>query len=271
MASYQYLRDIPPEDLMPDQPREYTPAEKRKNWWDYHWKTLVIGGFFVFLGIWMLSDMLRASPAPDLTIAVVAPGSVPQETLDALETALTPLITDRNGDGQVLVEARSYNLHLSETAEDMGYANEPFAGDSVQAYDNMAAATQLSADYQNNESYLFLLYDPLGFQQYTQGLLYLDGTVPEEISTQDTAALEAIDWYNFVYRWTDCPVLAGLELGEYTIPLSGETGSSQQLLSKFYLARRIVISEGSQSAFDGCAAFWDTLTAGAVSSAGPVR
>ena len=37
MASYRYERDIRPEDLIPDQPPQLTPAQRRANWWHYHW------------------------------------------------------------------------------------------------------------------------------------------------------------------------------------------------------------------------------------------
>ena len=43
---------------------------------------------------------------------------------------------------------------------------------------------------------------PSRFQQTTGTLRYLDGSLPQ--SDADS------DWWNMVYRWTDCPVLAGL-------------------------------------------------------------
>ena len=48
------------------------------------------------------------------------------------------------------------------------------------------------------------LDDPEGFQNQTGALQYLDGTLPSD---------GAGDWQNMVYRWADCPVLAGLDLG----------------------------------------------------------
>ena len=42
MASYRYERDIKPEDLVPEKPRELTPAEARANWWHYHWYYVVL-------------------------------------------------------------------------------------------------------------------------------------------------------------------------------------------------------------------------------------
>ena len=68
----------------------------------------------------------------------------------------------------------------------------------------MAGTTKLSTDIQGALSSIFILYDPAGFQQTTGTLRYLDGSLPQ--SDADS------DWWNMVYRWTDCPVLAGLDL-----------------------------------------------------------
>lgn len=268
MASYQYTRDIKPEDLQPEAPREYTKKEKWANWWDYHLKTVLIAGFFIALGIWMVVDIVTNNTSPDYSVAIVAPGSLPTEVTTALADALTPYADDRNGDGEVLVQCVSYNLNLSTTEQQMDGANPLFNQDAVQAYDNMAAATMLSGDYQTNQSYVFLVYDPAGFARYTQGLVYLDGTVPPEIATQDTEALENIDWYNMVYRWTDCPVLNALQPGDYTDPLSGTAVPVTDYLSDLYVGRRVVATEDAAEDFAGADAFWNALTEGASSTAG---
>lgn len=267
MASYQYTRDIKPEDLQPEAPRQYTKKEKWANWWDYHLSTVLIVGFFAALGIWMLTDVLN-KVEPDYSVAVVVPGGIPTGVTDALAEALTPYATDLNGDGEVVVQCFGCNLNLSDTEELMDGANPLFDQDAVQANDNMAAATVLAGDFSANRSYLFLLYDPAGFARYTQGLVYLDGTLPAEIDTGDLDALKQLDWYNMVYRWTDCPVLAALEPGEYTDPLTGTAVPVTDYLEHLYVARRVVVTEESAKAFAGADAFWQAITAGASSTAG---
>ena len=267
MASYQYTRDIKPEDLQPEAPREYTKKEKWANWWDYHLRTVLIVGFFVAMGLWMLFDVLT-KVEPDYTVTIISPGGVPAAVTDALSDALIPYAQDLNGDGKVVVECVSCNLNLSTTEEQMAGANPLFAQDAVQSYDNMAAATTLSGDFQSNRSYIFLLYDPAGVARYTQSIAYLDGSTPPDIAADDEQALANVDWYNMVYRWTDCPVLAGLELGEYTDPLSGEVYPVASQLEHLYVARRTVTSEKSAQAFVGAQELWNTLTAGADSTAG---
>ena len=72
-----------------------------------------------------------------------------------------------------------------------------------------------------------------------------------------------------VYRWTDCPVLTGLDLGNYegyTI-LDSEVGTNQSVLANLYVGRRGVWDEKQVETYAGCAELWDVLTAGAVSTA----
>lgn len=270
MASYRYLRDIDPEELKPDAPHDYSQKEKAANWWHYHWKTLAVVLAVCALALWFLSDLFSAGPEPDYCITLVSPDMAPDEVCAALETALTPYAQDRNGDGRTVVEVRSITMEFSEFSDEESGGSDAasMGGDVTRMYNSMAGATRLSADFENNESYLFLLYDPAGFARYTQSLTYLDGTLQEEIDSEDREALMAIDWQNMVYRWEDCPVLAGLELGGYTPALSDETYSCQEYLARFYVARRGCWNEKALQAFEGGDLLWETLTAGAVSTAG---
>lgn len=268
MASYQYTRDIDPNELKPDAPREYTKKEKWSNWWDYHLKTVLVVGFFAVLGLWMLHDVLTNNKNPDYTVAVVTPYAVPTGITDALAQALTGLADDRNRDGEVLLTVYNCTLSVSGSEEQMDGANPVYASDGLTTSENTVGATLLMSDFQANDSYIFLLYDPAGLARYTQSFAYLDGSVPEEIDSEDTEALYSIDWYNMVYRWTDCPALTGLALGEYNDAVAGTTLDVNDYLSDLYLARRVVISEDSVKAFAGADALWNTLTDGASSTAG---
>ena len=141
---------------------------------------------------------------PDYNVAVVAPYYLPDDTVTALQEQLARYGEDLNGDGKTVVTLNVYTLDYS-------------AGDTQtesDAYLTMAGTTKLATDVAGGLSSVFLLYDPAGFQESTGSLRYLDGTLPEAGSDSD--------WWNMVYRWTDCPVLTGLDLGEYDMEKSME-------------------------------------------------
>ena len=71
-----------------------------------------------------------------------------------------------------------------------------------------------------------------------------------------------------VYRWTDCPVLAGLDLGDYASDaVQSESGSSQKLMSRYYIGIRGAWNKDSVGLLEGGEELWNKLTAGAVSTA----
>ena len=159
---------------------------------------------------------------------------------------------DLNGDGKVVVQVDSYTV-------DFDAANE-----NTDAYYQMAGVTRLSAELSSGgKTYIFLLEDPEGFEAQTGALQYLDGTVPDDPETTDA------DWREMVYRWTDCPVLTGLDLGGYEglTLMDDVTGTNQSVLAHLYVGRRGVWDEKQVPTYEGCAELWDTLTAGAVSTA----
>ena len=138
------------------------------------------------------------------------------------------------------------------------------ANESTDAYYQMAGVTRLSAELSSGgKTYIFLLEDPEGFETQTGALQYLDGTVPDDPETTDA------DWREMVYRWTDCPVLTGLDLGSYEglTLMDDVTGTNQSVLAHLYVGRRGVWDETQVPTYEGCAELWDTLTAGAVSTA----
>ena len=137
----------------------------------------------------------RFSDAPRRAGRLCRTSDLPTDTVTALQDALTPFCSDLNGDGKVVVQVDSYTV-------DFDAANE-----STDAYYQMAGVTRLSAELSSGgKTYIFLLEDPEGFETQTGALQYLDGTVPDDPETTDA------DWREMVYRWTDCPVLTGLDL-----------------------------------------------------------
>lgn len=224
--------------------REYTKKEIRANWWEYHRWMVLLGIVAAVLLFFLIKDTVFQT-RPDYQIAWVGQSDLPADTVTALSTALEQYGTDRNGDGKIVVSVNSYTVNFDATSE------------SADAYYQMAGVTKLSADLSSGDgSYIFLMQDPAGFEGQTQALQYLDGTLPGD---------EATDWQNMCYLWSDCPVLAGLDLGSYTgyTLMDDATGDNQQLLSKVYVGRRGVWKEKDQEKYADDVTMWDALTAGA--------
>ena len=235
----------------PEPPREYTKKEKAANWWHYHWMAVVVAVLVVVFGVWIIKDTVFQT-RPDVQVAYVGTSDLPTDTVTALQDALTPFCSDLNGDGKVVVQVDSYTVDFDA------------ADENTDAYYQMAGVTRLSAELSSGgKTYIFLLEDPEGFEAQTGALQYLDGTVPDDPETTDA------DWREMVYRWTDCPVLTGLDLGGYEglTLMDDVTGTNQSVLAHLYVGRRGVWDEKQVPTYEGCAELWDTLTAGAVSTA----
>lgn len=239
-------------NTQPQPPREYSKKEKAQNWWHYY-KWVVVGGVVAVIALaWIIKDTVFQT-RPDYQVAYVGQHELPADTAAALSTALQAYGQDRNGDGQVVVALNQYTLDFNSQT------------DGTDAYGQMAGVTKLSADLSGGKdgSYIFIVDDIEGFEAQTTALQYLDGTLPE-IATEDDAVPD-LDWENMVYRWSDCPVLAGLDLGDYQgyTMMDDATGSSQELLANLYVGRRGCWT-GDIQAYADDAALWDALTAGAV-------
>lgn len=229
-------------DVKPDEKVELTAKQKRENWWYYHKVPIAVGVVIALLAanlIWDVTGLGKTKP--DVQVAYIGGGTLPEDTIMAIEEGLSSLCEDLNGDGQVLVQMRSYVT---------GNDSEPQAV--------MATNVQLIADISACESFLFLLEDPEGFQTSYHALSRLDGSLPEE----DDCSVEGV-----VLQWKDCPALSGLDLGEYAEDLFGSTlsGSNQELLSSLYIARRGFWTEQDEAYRDGYTALWENMIAGAVS------
>ena len=152
----------------PAPPREYTKAEKAGNWWAYHKWYVIIGVLIAAMLVWIIRDMLFRT-SPDYQIGYIGMAELPVDTAEALTTALEQnFCTDRNGDGQVVVQLNQYTLDLT------------FDNQNIDPAVQMAGVTQLTADLSSADgSYIFLMEDPQAFVEYTGALQYLDGTLPD--------------------------------------------------------------------------------------------
>ena len=250
MASYRYERNITEEDVRSVKERTYTRKERWNNWWDYNLKWVVIAVIVVgFVGYSFIGQYFF-TVHPDYNIGVVAPYYLPEDTVNALETQLAAFGEDLNGDGQTVVTLNVYTLNYSEDTQS-----------DTDAYLTMAGTTRLAADVQGAMSAIYILYDPAGFEENTGSLRYLDGSLPAGDTDED--------WWNMVYRWTDCPVLTGLDLGSYTgyTSVDEAQGSNQDVLKNLYLGFRGDWSGEENPTRDGAWQLWQKLTAGAESTA----
>ena len=234
-------------DQTPEPPKEYTKKEKAQNWWHYH-KFIVLG---VVLGIaavvWIVKDTVFQT-RPDVQVGYIGRHDLPIDTVNALQDALTPYCTDLNGDGKVVVQISQYTVDFAGEESD------------ADAYYQMAGVTQLSAEITSGETFLYILQDPAGFEKNTGALRYRDGTQPD-----DAEALPDDAWQQMVYRWGDCPVLTGLELGQYEgyTLMDSLTGDNQDVLANLYIGARGVWDDKNADKFAAGEALWQQLTAGA--------
>lgn len=230
------------------QQTQYTNRQKAANWWDYHKWQVILGVVGVAAAVWIVKDTVFRT-RPDVEVGYVAHAELPVDTAEALTEFLQSHCTDLNGDGKVVVQLNQYTIDFDAESE------------STDAYYQMAGVTRLSADLgPGGKTYLFLMDDPEGFEEQTGALQYLDGTVPADPNT-----VPASEWPYMVYRWADCPVLAGADLGTYRglTVLDDQEGSSQELLAGLYVGRRGVWNPDQVEDFAGGPELWAALTAGA--------
>ena len=93
-----------------------------KNWWDYNWKWVVLGWVIIFALIWLVrSTILRKDPKPDYIVGYGSSLVLSDEVVEQLQNGLAAYGRDVDGDGQVLVEVRSYILDFNEETYDTNY------------------------------------------------------------------------------------------------------------------------------------------------------
>lgn len=233
-------------DVKPAERVELTPAEKRRNWWDYHKGWVLLGVVLVLGAAWLVHDIFLR-PVPDYQVGYVCTAPAPQSVLDRLQEQLEALGEDVNGDGQVLVEVTTYALGFDEQS-----MNDVEAAAS--------GVTRLTVDLSAGDVYLLLLDDPEGFQARIGALSYLDGSLPPADDTYGAA-----DWRQMVYAWEDCPVLAELDLGTYVRFLDPEEQEidGQQAMEGIYVGRRALFDESRREDFASAGRLWQSVTAGA--------
>lgn len=211
-----------------------------KNWWYYHKWYVIIGIILFLITCHLIGNAMGIfDKSPDLQVAYVGKVPLPSETSAVLQKAFTLLASDYNHDGEIIVQINQYidgnDNHDADTA-----------------YYQYASEITLIGDISDCDSYFFLLEDPADFQRTYQLLAASDGSCPND--SDYTIADKTI-------LWSDCTILADLELGTYTDTLSGQTstGNNQDILSELYLGRRCFYTDTVTEHAKECSGLWNTL------------
>ena len=217
-----------------------------KNWWYYHKWYVIIGIILLGVAFDLIANALGLfTKSPDLQIAYVGKTPLPQDTVFALQQTFTALAGDYNHDGEVIVQINQY-------------FNDSNTTDVDTAYYQYASEITLIGDISDCESYLYLLEDPQDFQRQYQLLALPDGSCPDkaDYSVEDK-----------VIVWSDCPVLADMNLGSYTeTSIDGTiTGDNAELLAGLSLGRRCFYTDAVTDNLQECSELWDMLYDSAVS------
>lgn len=222
MASYRYERDIKPEDLVQEKPRELTPAEARANWWHYHWYYVaLIAAAVLLLGYFVWNRVTEVKP--DYTIVVVSRADPDTALLSELESRLESVAEDINGDGKIKVEVKGIWLALDYDGGDVSLRKLMESSED-----------KLNSDFYLGESTVFIVDDPAAMEQKYGCFRLLDGTDPAE---GDSVRIE-----DFAIPLKDT-VLSGMD----------SAGNTQ-----WYVARRL--AEGlKEDAFAAGDALWDRV------------
>lgn len=216
MPSYQYLRDIKPEDLKPEEPKELSKKEKRANWWLYHKRWVALGLVVIAVAGWMIYDMVSAVE-PDYVIGMVMPYTLPDNLRTKLETGIAAYGEDLNGDGKVVVQVQAFTIATG------------IGGSGEDANLQIAAITQLSANITIGESILFIS-SPYEIDYYFDQYQLFGASNGDFVDTSANPR-------DITVAFQDVPGLAALDL-EYTITLEDEVLDGQSVLANYRIGVR---------------------------------
>lgn len=148
--------------------------------WRRRWPVVVILTAGLGLLLWGGASFFTQRE-PDIQIAVVHAQPLPDSVRSTLEDSLAALTGDRNGDGKALAQVNDYTV--------------VFDGGVVDSDMQTAGATLLVTDVAAGVSAFYLVEDASGFlERYN-----------DKVEAERSAL------------WGDCPSLAGLDAGSYTV------------------------------------------------------
>jgi hypothetical protein len=134
-------------DVKPEEKRELSKAEKRRNWWAYNKWYVLAGAAALILMLNLLHTVRHAGEnRPDYTVVYVGTSPMNTETVTELENRITQLGEDVSGNGAVEAQILEYVL----------------PADQLQ---NMNVSMQITASIEKVENLIYLLEDPEAFHQ----------------------------------------------------------------------------------------------------------
>ncbi len=221
----------------PIERKELTPAEKRRNWWDYHkWHVIIALVCAIFVGDLIYDMVSNARNKPDYMVAYVGQTALPDGVVEAVEAGLADLGRDVNGNGKVQVELLQYVLSEESTENPILTENS--------AERNYAASLLLQTNIEMVESMIFLMEEPEMFQ----------AAYPIFRETEP-----------MYIHWGDCPALTALELGQFEIPLVGTTavGDCQKAMENIAVGLRGLWNGERNDAITAGIELFEIMTEGA--------
>lgn len=186
MPSYRYLKDIKPEDLQQNAPPQLDPKEKRKNWWHYQWKIVLVCAIGVLLVGLFIADIVRTEEA-DVTIGIITPSYMPDDLLTVMEEQFELYADDWNKDKKVKVSVELFNI---STSEEQGAAQDP----NIQ----MASVVRMSSALSTGECFIMITDDRYADEYQDSFNIFYDdedGQVKEDINDY-SVALKDIPAFN---------------------------------------------------------------------------
>ena len=210
------------------EPREMpsmTDAQRRDNWWRYHWLYVLVGVLAATAAAGVAWERLTRERY-DCSVALVTKYAAAPAEIASMQTALEAVCPDLDGDGEV---------HVAVNAIQIDYTSTRMDDAAIQVM--TTNVDKLNSDFYTRQSGIFLLDDPENFQKAHGALAYLDGSAPPE---------GAEDWEKMTVPWEEWAGSADVEL---------HNCDGKQL----WFARRAAFSEADEAAFAGAGMLWEAL------------
>ena len=227
--------------IMSDPEENMTKSQKATNWWHYHKWYVICGVVIAGAALHLIGTLLGFwTKDPDFQIAYIGSYTLPEETITSLEQGFASIAEDFNGDGEVIVQINQYS-YIGQNA-DTGFGYYEYGNE-----------IPLIGDISSCDSFFFLTDDPDSLQQMVQIFSDLDGNSPDEqdYSTEDK-----------VIAWADCPILSGMELGEYDASFGLDENAvinNQELLTGLYIGRRAFYGDKVSANYEECCELWELI------------
>lgn len=151
------------------EPREMpamTDAQRRDNWWRYHWLYVLVGVLAATAVAGVAWERITRERY-DCSVALVTKYAATPAEIASMQTALEAVCPDLDGDGQV---------HVAVNAIQIDYTSTRMDDAAIQVM--TTNVDKLNSDFYTRQSGIFLLDDPENFQKAHGALAYLDGSTP---------------------------------------------------------------------------------------------